>query len=165
MISPHCVRATLRDCCQRHSCVTNLLAIGQETLLQRLFQEVVVPEPVWRELCAEHDRLPPFLRVVKLRDNSAIAQLAPSLDEGEAAAILLAQELHADYLLMDETAGRAEAIQRGLRVLGLLGVLQRAKECGMIARIKPLLVALREDAGFWLSPDLVERVLRESDEA
>ena len=39
------------------SCVTNLLAIGEESLLERLFTEVVIPEAVWRELRREHAQI------------------------------------------------------------------------------------------------------------
>ena len=148
------------------SCVTNLLAIGEEVLLERLFAEVVIPEAVWRELRQEHERLPGFIRIVAIRDVRLAQHLASDLlDEGEAEAIVLAEELAADFLLMDETAGRAVATQRGLRVLGLLGVLRRAKDLGLIAAIRPLLAALQNDAGFWVSPELRQRVLEDAGES
>ena len=144
------------------SCVTNLLAIGEESLLERLFTEVVIPEAVWRELRREHAQLPGFIRIAAVRDVGAARNLASDLlDEGEAEAIVLAEELAADYLLMDETAGRAVATQRGLRVLG---VLRRAKDRGLIAAIRPVLTALQNDAGFWLSPELRQRVLEDAGE-
>lgn len=65
---------------------------------------------------------------------------------------------------MDETAGRAVARDRGIRVLGLIGVLFRAKECNLIAAILPLLVALRNEAGFWLAKELFERVVKDAGE-
>ena len=40
------------------------------------------------------------------------------LDPGESEAIALAEEVHADLVLMDEQAGRQEAVRRGLRVAG-----------------------------------------------
>ena len=40
--------------------------------------------------------------------------------------------MHADLLLIDEAAGRAEAKRRNLRVSGALGVLRAAAERGMV---------------------------------
>ena len=40
------------------------------------------------------------------------------LDLGESEAIMLATEIHADVMLIDEQAGREEAIRRGLKVAG-----------------------------------------------
>ena len=49
-----------------------------------------------------------------------------TLDEGERDAILLAVELHADLLLIDEKAGRREATLRSLHIAGTLAVLEEA---------------------------------------
>src|SRR5271170_7068359 len=54
------------------------------------------------------------------------------LDPGETQAISLAEELHADHLLIDEWAGRAAAQSRGLHVIGTLGVLDQAAERNLI---------------------------------
>jgi predicted nucleic acid-binding protein len=54
------------------------------------------------------------------------------LDLGERAAIALAGALHADLLLIDEAAGRAEAKRRNLRVTGTLGVLRAGAERGLV---------------------------------
>jgi predicted nucleic acid-binding protein len=54
------------------------------------------------------------------------------LDPGEQEAILLAEELRADLLLMDDQEGRQEAERRALRVTGTLGVLERAAERGLL---------------------------------
>ena len=51
-----------------------------------------------------------------------------ALDAGEAAAIALAIELHADLLLMDDEEGVIAARRKGLEVAGTLGVLSRAAQ-------------------------------------
>src|SRR6185436_9765540 len=115
----------------------------------------IIPSAVARELRAAHTALPDFLREQSAQDMFRVRTLADNpLDEGEAEAIVLAGELHADYLLMDEAAGRAVAIRCGLRVIGLLGLLLRAKERGMIAAVTPLLDTLEREAGFWMTADL-----------
>jgi hypothetical protein len=48
------------------------------------------------------------------------------LDAGEASAILLAIQLHADLLLMDDAEGAAAARAKGFEVVGTLGVLSQA---------------------------------------
>ena len=147
------------------SCVTNLLAIGQAALLRELFGEVIIPSAVARELRVAHTALPEFIREQSAQDASRVRTLADDpLDEGEAEAIVLATELHADYLLMDEAAGRAVAIRCGLRVIGLLGLLLRAKERGRIPALAPLLDTLEREAGFWMTADLKRRVLDQAGE-
>src|SRR5215470_10688231 len=50
------------------------------------------------------------------------------LGAGEREAILLAQEVRADFLRIDEEDGRQAARSRALTVTGTLGVLERAAE-------------------------------------
>jgi len=147
------------------SCITNLIAIGRVGLLRDLFGVVLIPPAVRDELAVQHDTLPDFFEVRAPFAHTVVAELLEEpLGLGEAEAIVLAEETHADYLLIDETAGRAVARARGLPRIGLLGVLQRAKERGLLANVKPGLDALQA-AGFWISPKLRERFLRDMGEA
>ena len=73
------------------------------------------------------------------RTKNAVAALREQLDPGEAEAIIVAGELHAGLLLVDEKRGRRIAIDRGLEVTGLLGVLAEAKARGLILRGQPVL--------------------------
>ena len=54
------------------------------------------------------------------------------LEAGERDAILVAQELQADLVLMDDKDGRKAAALRALTVYGTVGVLVRAAELGLI---------------------------------
>jgi len=53
----------------------------------------------------------------------AEVRFSPSLHRGEREAILLAEALHADVLLIDEQIGRTIALSRNLPLSGTLGVL------------------------------------------
>jgi predicted nucleic acid-binding protein len=71
---------------------------------------------------------------------------------------------HPDSLLiMDEKKGRRIALNLGLKLTGLLGIIIRAKEKGIIKEAKVLLDAL-ESKGFHLSPALRKMVLEKSGE-
>ena len=147
------------------SCITNLIAIHRGQLLRELFGTVIIPPAVRDELAARHQVLPDYLETRAPLETAAVARLlAEPLDAGVAEAIVLAEELNADYLLIDEAAGRNVAEARGLRHFGLLGVLRRAKEKGKIAQIRPDVDALIR-AGFWIAPRLRERFLRDVSEA
>lgn len=56
----------------------------------------------------------------------------PKLDLGEAEAIALATEVSADVVLIDEHAGRQEALRRGLKIAGTLSVLDEADQAGLV---------------------------------
>lgn len=140
--------------------LTALLAIGQGVLLTRLFGDVVIPPAVKSELSRTHPALPTWLRVQPLRENTKAAIYARSVDRGEAEAIALAEELHADHLLIDERKGRRLAQQQGLPVLGLLGVVLLAKRKRFISSARELLDRLDREAGIYLGEALKEAALK-----
>src|SRR5216683_1746049 len=89
---------------------------------------MVVPLAVQRELLRNGIQLDlTWTRVVAARDQNEVAVLREQLDPGEAEAIVVAAELGAELLLVDQKRGRRIAIDRGLEVTGLLGVLAEAK--------------------------------------
>jgi predicted nucleic acid-binding protein len=97
------------------SCISNLLSIGREELLPRLFGEVLIPPAVLSELLRFHVRVPDFVRCVAPAEMGKMASLSQELDLGEAEAICLALELKADRLLIDEAPGRAAALREASR--------------------------------------------------
>ena len=56
-------------------------------------------------------------------------------------------------------AARSEATKRGLRPIGLLGVLRDAKVGGLVTDVRPLLDDLRLRVGFWVSDATYAAVL------
>lgn len=147
------------------SCISNLLSVGQEHLLPRLFGEVLIPPAVVCELMRFHSSLPEFLKPVAPTDESRIWRLRQELDLGEAEAICLALEVKADRLLIDEAIGRAAALREGLLIIGLVGVLISAKRGGYLGSIAPVLEQLENEAGFRLSLSLKIDALRSVGEA
>ena len=73
-------------------------------------------------------KAPPWVEVLSPKCSLVLGQLDP----GESEAIALASEIHADVVLMDEQAGRQEAIRRGLKVAGTLSVLDEAEQAGFV---------------------------------
>ena len=140
--------------------LTALLTVGQENLLPQLFQEVVIPEAVRLELLRNHARLPDWLRVASVQDPVQAGRYSQLVDAGEAEAIELALELHADRLLIDERKGRKLAVQEGIAIIGLLGVIVLAKRKGLIPSARNLINQLDQEAGIFLAPDIREAALK-----
>lgn len=99
------------------------------------------------------------LSIVQPKNTQLVELLSENLDPGESEAIVLAMELETDLLLMDEREGTTIARQMGLKATGLLGILIGAKKQGLLPAIRPVLLELRRDAGFWLSEKLERQVL------
>jgi len=143
-----------------------LSKLGELGLLPRVFGEVWITEVVHAELLAGGsfpgqdaiaEALSGWLQVEPV-DMGSWAPLNPDIDPGEASSICLA-ERHVDSLLIiDDKAGRQEAAARGLRFVGLVGVLREARVRGFIPRLRPLLDRLR-GAGYYLSDEQTRQVL------
>jgi predicted nucleic acid-binding protein len=144
--------------------ITALLRVGAEGLLTRLFTEVVIPSAVRDELLRSHSPLPPWLRVEVVQNLDQARQYARVVDIGEAEAIELALELHADRLLIDDRKGRQLAAKEGIPVIGLLGVVLLSKRRNLIPSARILLDQIEREAGMYLDRDLKESALKTVDE-
>jgi len=150
----------------------NLARIGKLELLRQLYGELTISEAVWQEEVvkgagqpgADEVRNSTWIKTRSVKNKQLTHVLQQELDAGEAEAIVLALEVNAELLLMDERLGRDTARYLGLRPVGLLGVLRVAKYKGFIAAVKPHLDALRDIAGFRISDALYERVLQDEKE-
>ncbi len=100
----------------------------------------------------------PWLLVRAPTNASAVAAYEALVDAGEAAAIALAAELTCEVIL-DDLQARRLAARQGVRCVGLLGVLLRAKQAGQLAAVRPLIDALRAQ-NFHVSAPLVAEALR-----
>lgn len=89
--------------------------------------------------------------------------LNATLDPGESEAIVLAKEINADLLILDDEQARNKARLEGIRVAGLLALLLQAKNRGTIKNLKPLLDDLRVK-GFFMTEVLYYQTIQEAEE-
>ena len=153
--------------------ISSLYLIGHLSLLPAIFGKIIIPEKVWNELLVlESDfkydlsefKSAHWLKIYPAKDVAEVARLHRFLDAGESEAIVLAKELHADYLLMDELEGRKSAAQEGLKTIGVLGIFIQAKSMGLIELVEPLMKDLREKARFHIHEQLYQTVLKQAGE-
>lgn len=153
-----------------------LTRVGMIEILPLLFGEILIPPAVAMEISVEnrfgssaliHTT---WLQVTALKNPSRATDLVlgqsgyGKLHIGEAEAIILAVEVNADALLIDERRGRKIARQHGLDVVGVLGVLALAKSRGIIPEIRSALDALINEAGFRVGKALYQAVLKQAGE-
>jgi len=103
-----------------------------------------------------------------LEIKSTVASIAPvvltALDLGESAVIQMAMERKTQWVCIDEWKARRAALSVGLDVVGVLGLLARAKKDGIIDRVFPY-VRKAIDEGVRYHPELVKRILSAIGEA
>jgi uncharacterized protein len=130
-------------------------------LLSQLFTEIVVPAAVRREVAPSVGPLPAWIweRPAPEPPREALA-----LGAGEREAIALALSLSADFVVLDDLAGRRVATSLGLNVTGSAGLLLRAYDLGLIHSIQPDLDAMVA-AGLYVSTHLYHEILEAADES
>jgi predicted nucleic acid-binding protein len=147
-----------------YSNTTPLLAfasIKRFDILQAVHRQIHVVESVWKECQAGLPIMVPNLMKldwVCLVDGPQEADgRFLALDAGERDTISEALRDKADLVLIDERLGRNLAEYYGLRVVGTLGTLLKAKKMGVIPEFLPTVRAL-QDHGFWYAENLVGRL-------
>jgi len=151
--------------------IISLSLIGQLTLLEKLYSNVIIPPAVAAEVLAggrkrvgvSEFQQASWLEQRPLADPRR-ADLLVDLDRGEAEVIALAQELNADLVIIDERLGRRHAGRLGLPITGTLGVLLKAKQAGLVTELSPLITRLRH-GGIRLGDGVVAKVLQLAGEA
>ena len=148
-----------------------LSKIGHLHHLADLFGEIFVPKAVYDEVTIrgrgrrglKEIVAADWLVVREVDDHSRVDYLLTQLDIGEAEAIVLAQEIQAGLVLVDERKARAVAQRLGLEVVGTAGLFLLLKERGVIPEVRPLLDQLRS-LNFRLSDRIYERVVLQAGE-
>lgn len=92
------------------------------------------------------------------QDDNLFRLLCTETDAGEAEAIVLALEKKADLILLDDQEARVKARRLDLTVTGVVGVLLKAKNEGMISSLEGEIEKLQA-SGFWLSESLVHTLI------
>jgi predicted nucleic acid-binding protein len=109
--------------------INYLILIDHIDLLPELFQQIIIPQAVYSELMdasapsvvqAWMTTSPAWLKIQPVNPFSALDEILNLLDPGEREAILLAQELSANLLLLDDMKARRAATEKGLAITGIL---------------------------------------------
>jgi len=136
--------------------------------IPRGWGHVCIPRAVWKELECLRDsqalsrlrdaKNAGWIRVVEVSQSGDVRDFLERLDEGEAEALALAKEQGAPLVWMDEAAGRAIALQEGLRVTGTAGMVKWAWQQGILPQLRPMLERLRTEGGPYLSDAFIDQV-------
>jgi len=149
--------------------ILSLLKINKLEILKELYGQIIIPNAVYQEI--EEGKHKEFYTNLKeidwivinsIKDQNSRAYFV-DLDDGEAEVLILAKELNADLVILDEILGRRYAKVLEFNLTGTLGVLLKAKEKGIVSSLKNLLHELTEK-GTWLNPKLITKVLEISKE-
>lgn len=143
-----------------------LCGIGKLGILKEMYEEIIIPPAVFREVTAKDDSAcvqiksaGGWMHVGQIKDYSEKKMYKAKLHDGEVEVMILAQEQNADLVILDDNAAKKTAKYLGLSVTGTLGVLVKAKSQGILKEIRPLLYEMRQK-GFYIS-DTVERMVLE----
>ena len=139
-----------------------LRAIGHMDILRRLYGTVIIPAAVLREVTAKDSHALdeyPWIIMKTIRNVAARDVFTTALHDGEVEVMLLAKEVGADLIVMDDNLARRHAKYLGLRVTGTIGVLLRAKREGIVDMIEPILDCLIANS-FFISGSVRHEILR-----
>jgi hypothetical protein len=148
----------------------NFATVNQLDLLEQLFGQIFVPQAVWDELVikgadyasATLIKEAKWIKRKSITNQKLCNVFRKELDSGESEAIILAMELNANLILLDETEARTFAEKLGLDFMGSIGCLVLAKRLKIIPQIKPLLDEMISKARFWISKELYETILKDN---
>lgn len=144
--------------------INYLLLLGHIEILPKIYGEVLIPQAVLEEL-QDGDapaevrgwvaNPPSWLSISRITyEPDALLNL---LDRGERDAILLAESIEAQRLLIDDLDGRREAENRRIPVIGTLGILAEAARRNLLD-LPEALTALQA-TNFHAAPALIKLLL------
>lgn len=124
--------------------IITFLKLQRLNLLHQLFDVVNIPSAVYSELVSNSNfadeaniiRQCHFLKPVDVVNKQSIKLLQQiiGLDAGESEAIALADEQHADLLIIDEHKGRNVAKKLGINITGSIGIILHAYDEGLLSK-------------------------------
>ena len=155
--------------------IIGLLSIKRLSLLWQLFEEVIIPQAVFEELCVRNENYRAEIQeiescikqgkisVYQIENSQMVRALYGKLQYGELEVIVGAKEQNIALAIIDEKAARKMAAEFLLDTIGIMGILLMAKKREIIKEIRPDMELLRK-SGYRISDRLFEDVLRKAGE-
>ncbi|NDO72322.1 DUF3368 domain-containing protein [Schaedlerella arabinosiphila] len=155
--------------------IIGLLSIGRLSLLWELFDEIILPDAVFRELCAGssvHQKeiieikeyvSKGYLKIYKVKNAAMVKSMYGKLHFGELEVIVATKELGLHLAIIDEKAARKMASEFLIDTIGILGILILAKQNQLLSCVKPDIDKLRMN-GYRISDELYEQLLEKAGE-
>lgn len=148
-----------------------LSRIGHLWLLERLFGNILIPLAVYDDVVVKGAGKPgakdvaeaKWIHVQAVEDKEKVDHLSSILHRGEAEAIVLAEEIESDLIILDDDHARRNANSRGLNLTGTLTILLWAKQKGLISHLDTLLTQLKS-TGFFTGTEYDE-ILKDAEES
>jgi predicted nucleic acid-binding protein len=145
--------------------------VGRLDILKEMYGEILIPNAVYRELSAKAesvckiavDSSLDWILVKEIKNQMAKSMYKSQLHEGEVEVMILAKEINADVVIIDDANAKKHAKYLELPVTGTLGVLVKAKQKGYVDELKPLLLRMVEN-GIYISQGLIEVCLKQAGE-
>lgn len=144
-----------------------LASIDRLDILRELFEEVYIPQAVFDETVTsgregskakQEVANAKWIHIIEVKDRLAVNVLLDEMDLGEVETIILASEMNADWVLMDEKKGRRKLTQLNIPKIGTLGILLKAKELKLIKSLKIEIENLQK-TGFSISQPIIDQML------
>jgi predicted nucleic acid-binding protein len=130
-------------------------------LLEKLYSNTVCTDVVSQEYGRP---LPDWMTVINPDNEGSLFILSSNLGAGESSSIALALEHPGSLLILDDLNARKKAISLDLRVTGVLGLILRAKERGLVSELKPIIEKLLAHE-FRLSKQIIDEILKMTGES
>lgn len=141
----------------------SLMIVNKLHLIVKAIGEYYVPNAVWDEIL-NYSKVNKEIfgiediskRVINIKSMNYLKSI---MDLGESEAVILYNELEADYLLTDDSKARQIAESIGVNCIGSIGILIKSKELGLISNLKEVFVVWVESGRFF-SKTLLNEILK-----
>ncbi|MGL4344903.1 MAG: DUF3368 domain-containing protein [Cellulosilyticaceae bacterium] len=155
--------------------IIGLSMIGRLDLLWKLFDEVIIPAEVYKEVVGTcsvaraGDRelaqavAEGKIKIYHVKNTALVDQLYGRLHHGELEVMVAAKELGLKHVIIDDRSARYFAHTMMIKTLGLIGLLLLAKQKNIIQEVKPYLDQLIE-RDYRVSVKLYNQILEKAEE-
>lgn len=138
------------------SCLIALDNIEMLFILRELYGKIYITQEVCNEFGKNVEN---WIEIKSVSDRNYMRILANFIDLGEASTIALSLEVKDSVIILDDLKARKIAKNLDLRYTGLLGVILKAKQKGIIQHVRYILDKLKA-ANFRISEKIEKEVLR-----
>ncbi len=133
-------------------------------ILSEFFKEIIIPQAVWIEVVEKGKERPGskevqdanWIIVNKVKNILGTEALKHEIGIGESETIILAKELNADIVLIDDRIAREIAKSMGLNVVGTLMIIYEAINRKIINEDFREIIKVMRKNNIWISDEILD---------